>query len=297
MSAAFCLMMIVWIIFAVCSDVDGGLYRAQTDGPAEVAMEVKQYFPLFAEGRILKKDALDIIRDYAPDFFSLLFEEYGNGIVCGFQIRGQGKEIRVGPGILKNGPAFFCLKEEARLQYSLYGQMVQIVLKRTADEASADFQEQTYRLTLEPVRTLGEEEYELGRFMLEQGARLRAYEDYKDFNDLTTEFNTLNAVHVPFSCQNGSSLAPFILRLYGRGVLHSPKAEPLDLSFAALCLNGSRISSQLIREYLLVREQAGDNCQSNLQLYLGLRRLYTRIVSGGEARRNLQDMSGKTMID
>ena len=41
-------------------------------------MEVKQIFPLFEEGRILKRDSLDFIRDYAPDFFRLLFGEYGN---------------------------------------------------------------------------------------------------------------------------------------------------------------------------------------------------------------------------
>ena len=38
-------------------------------------MEIKQFYPLFEEGRILKKDALDMIRDYAPDFFSLLFHK------------------------------------------------------------------------------------------------------------------------------------------------------------------------------------------------------------------------------
>ena len=47
-------------------------------------MEVKQVFPLFEEGRILKRDSLDFIRDYAPDFFSLLFREYGNGVIAGF---------------------------------------------------------------------------------------------------------------------------------------------------------------------------------------------------------------------
>lgn len=260
-------------------------------------MEVKQFFPLFEEGRILKKDALDMVRDYAPDFFSLLLEEYGSGIVCGFQIRGQGNEIRVAPGILKDGASFFCMREEAQLEYGLYGQTVQIILRRLAGEASADFRTERYCLTLEPVRTLGEEEYELGRFLLEQGARLRTYTDYKDFDDLVTGFNTLNPVHIPFSCQNGSGLAPFILRFYGKAVLHSPKAQPIDLSFAALCLNGSRISAQLVREYLIVREQTADNYESNMQMYQGLRRLYAKIVSGGEARQRLQNMSGKTMID
>ena len=60
-------------------------------------MEVKQVFPIFEEGRILKRDSLDLIRDYAPDFFSLLFGKYGGGVIAGFSIHGDGKNIVVGP--------------------------------------------------------------------------------------------------------------------------------------------------------------------------------------------------------
>ncbi len=56
-------------------------------------MEVKQVFPIFEEGRILKRDSLDLIRDYAPDFFSLLFGKYGSGVIAGFSIHGDGKNL------------------------------------------------------------------------------------------------------------------------------------------------------------------------------------------------------------
>ncbi len=46
-------------------------------------MEIEQIFPVFEEGRILKRDSLDFIRDYAPDFFRLLYGEYGNGVIAG----------------------------------------------------------------------------------------------------------------------------------------------------------------------------------------------------------------------
>ena len=260
-------------------------------------MEIKQFYPLFEEGRILKKDALDMIRDYAPDFFSLLFRDYGDGVVAGFQISGQGREIRVSPGILKSGSSFFCMREEARLEYTMQGRMVQIMLRKLGDSATADFQTQCYGLSLEPVRVPGAGEYELGRFLLEQGARLRTYEDYKDFNDLMTGFNTLNPVYIRFACENDSTLSPFILRLYGKGVLHSAKAEPLDLSFAALCLNSPIISSELICNYIAAREHSEGSPQGNLQMYQCLARLYTRLVSGGEVRRRPRGMIGKTTID
>lgn len=260
-------------------------------------MEIKQFYPLFGEGRILKKDALDMIRDYAPDFFSLLFCEYGEGVAAGFRIRGQGSEIWVSPGILKNGASFFCMKEEARLEYTMQGQLVQILLRKLGGSATTDFQTQRYSLSLEPVRALGAGEYELGRFLLEQGARLRTYEDYQDFHDLMTGYNTLNPVYIRFACEHGSTLSPFILRLYGKGVLHSVKAEPLDLSFAALCLNSPVISAELICNYITARERGKGSPQGNLEMYQSLAGLYTRLVSGSEVRQRPRGMMGKTIID
>ncbi len=260
-------------------------------------MEVRQVFPLFEEGRILKRDALDCIRDYAPDFCSLLFQDYGSGVVAGFRIRGVGTEITVSPGILKHGPEFFCMKEAVTLKYNLPGQTVMVVLKKRRSMSTADFRTEYYELSLEPVRKPEAEEYELGRFLLEQGARLRTYEEYRDFHDLVTGFNTLNPVHIRFACEKGSTLAPFILRLYGKGVLHSTKAQPLDLAFGAACLNSPLVSSELIRQYLSVREPESNEGQSNLQMYQGLSRMYTRLVSGGEVRRRSGVVSGKTLIE
>lgn len=260
-------------------------------------MEIEQIFPVFEEGRILKRDSLDFIRDYAPDFFRLLFGEYGNGVIAGFSVHGDGKDIVVGPGILKHKDSFLCMKEEARLEFDLYGQLIQVVLKKTKSRASLDFKTECYGLSLEPVRVLGEGEYELGRFLLEPGARLRAYEDYQYFDDLSTEFNTLNPVHIPFASEGGTTLMPFILRLYGKGVLSSPKAEPLDLCFSAACLNSPCVSAQFIQSYLSAREGTVLAGQDNGYWYQELKRLYARLVSGGEKRQKPKGLGGKTMID
>lgn len=259
-------------------------------------MEVKQVFPLFEEGRILKKDSLDLLRDYAPEFFSLLFCEYGNGIVAGFEIRQAGERITVSPGIMKDGSSFLCMKEEAVLDYDMYGQTTQVALRREGCSSTPDYRTECYGLFLGAVRTLGEGEYELGRFSLEKGARLRTGE-YKDFHDLATEFNTLNRIHVRYACEQGSTLAPQIMKLYGTGVLASQKAEPLDLSFASACLSNPRIPVQFIRDYLYARERTREPDGGIPNLYARLGRLYSRLVSGGEYRQRQKGAGGKTVID
>lgn len=260
-------------------------------------MEIRQVFPIFEEGRLLKKDALDLIRDYAPDFFSLLFKNYGNGVIAGFSIRKEEGKVAVGPGILKHGDSFLCMRNEVGLPYDLYGQEAQVAIRKAENSRTADFRTEKYRITLGPVSPPGEELYELGRFRLERGAKLRCAGDYKDFRDLETEFNTLNLIHVKYACDNGSGLSPLILRLYGEGIIASPKAEPLDLSFATACLSGGGVSCGLVRSYLGARDKNGAPGEENQEWYKGLKRLYTRLVAGGAVSHGRTGTAGKTWID
>lgn len=260
-------------------------------------MELKQVFPIFEEGRILKQDALDLLRDYAPEFISLLFEESGSGVMAGFRVREQGGTVFVGPGILKDGASFFCMRKEAALVLGQYGRAVRIMLRRMAERRSADFKEECYELSLEPLGTSEEGEYELGRFLLEPGARLRAGEDYRDFHDLVTEFNTLNPLHIRYACTGGHTLSPFVMRLYGKGVVHAPLAGPLDAAFGMACLNGGRVPAEAIREYLSAKGETLARDPGNLELYQGLTGVYARLVSGGGMRRRPRGTGGKTVIE
>ena len=260
-------------------------------------MELKQVFPIFEEGRILKRDALDLLRDYAPEFASLLFEEHGSGVMAGFRIREQGGTVFVGPGILKDRDSFFCMRREAAVPFDQYGRAVRIVLRRIGEHMSADFREERYELSLEPVRESGEGEYELGRFLLESGARLRAGEDYRDFHDLVTEFNTLNPVHIRYACRGGHTLSPLVMRMYGKGVLRAPSAEMADIAFGLACLNGGHVSGEAIREYLSAKGETAGHGGGNRELYEGLAGIYARLVSGGGARRRPKQTGGKTLIE
>lgn len=260
-------------------------------------MIIEQRFPLFEKGRIIKKDALDLVRDYAPQALALLFQGHGDGIICGFDISGCRDGILIKPGILKDGSSFFCMREQAFLECGIHGSPVQITLRRSGGDQDADYRTDTYQLVLEPVREPETGVFELGRFRLEKGARLRTWKDYKDFFDLTTEFNTLNLIYARYACENGSSLAPLILKMYGQGIIKSAKAVPLDLSFAVLCLNGQGISADLLSGYLSARLERDMGECTNMERYKALGKLYSSIVSGSETRRTGGGRAGKTMID
>lgn len=265
--------------------------------PLEVDMEIKQMIPIFGEGRLLKKDALDLIRDFAPDFISILFGNYGNGVIAGFSVREAEGRILVGPGILKYSCGIFSMKEEAGLVYDGYGRMNRIVLKYTGGGQSHDFKEAGFSLFLTAARESEGEEYELGRFCLEEGAALRCSGEYRDFYDLATEFNTLNLLHVPYSCENGSCLSPVIFKLYGKAVLASQKAAPLDISFATACLNSSRVSLELLDSYLYAREKAEYGKNGNLERYSHLRKIYMQLAGVGGMVQKQSGANRRTVIE
>lgn len=258
-------------------------------------MIVEQRFPVFEKGRMLKKDALDLLRDYAPDYASLFFENYGDGILSGFELSGFQDRILIKPGILKTGTTFFFLKKEAVLEVMSFGEPTMVLVKKASLKKTPDFWTQSYELLTAPVREVEEGETELGRFRLEKGAKLRGSEDYKDFNDLTTEYNTVNLISVKHACENGSSLSPVILNMYAKGVIGSKKAEPLDLSFAVACLNNPRVSVDLLKGYLAARD--GEAGEGNKEWFRSLKRLYSSLVSGGEVHRRTGKAFGKTVID
>ena len=43
-------------------------------------------YPLFENGRILKKEALEIIRDYPRDLLSIIYDGYTNGVIRGLRL-------------------------------------------------------------------------------------------------------------------------------------------------------------------------------------------------------------------
>lgn len=78
-------------------------------------------------------------------------------------------------------------------------------------------------------------EFELCRYRLQEGARLRT--DYKDFEDMGTQYDTVNYIHAAWGCLRGNSLSPVITRRFAQEVLKVEKRDPEDTTFAYLCLS------------------------------------------------------------
>lgn len=96
-------------------------------------------YPLFAGGRILKKEALWDLRDYAYGSMQLLYMDYTDGIVKGCNVRVEDSHLVVGRGMLKYGNFLYLLPEEVRIPFAAENRMVVLKAVFTVKEGNPDY--------------------------------------------------------------------------------------------------------------------------------------------------------------
>lgn len=217
---------------------------------------MQNLYPLFERNRILRKELLSALRDYSFAYAGLEYLEYGDGILRGCDIRIEEKKITVTPGIIKLGGQIFLMTQEECADYAPSDRTVTIKLRlqkeRTADFVScrmelisdvdalhsghnALYSEHDGRSQKHDMESAVVMEFELCRYRLQEGARLRT--DYKDFEDMGTQYDTVNYIHAAWGCLRGNSLSPVITRRFAQEVLKVEKRDPEDTTFAYLCLS------------------------------------------------------------
>jgi len=158
---------------------------------------MQNLYPLFERNRILKKEMLWSLRDYSFAHIQIEYQEYGQGIIRGCDIRVDGDELAVGPGILKYGRFICLMMEEEKVPYHAADRMQYLKLRIDADSLSPDYIAYRMELASDLDEKKKENEFELCRFHLRSGARLRDH--YKDFSDMGTEYDTVNLIHADWA--------------------------------------------------------------------------------------------------
>lgn len=243
---------------------------------------MQNIYPLFERNRILKKELLWSLRDYSFAHMQLEYQEYSQGILQGCGIRVQGDELAVGPGIIKYGQFICLLMEEEHIPYKPAGQTQFVKLKLETDRKSADYIAYRAELSIELDGVQDEREFELCRFNLRSGADLR--DQYKDFSDMETEYDTINLLHASWSGLGGASLVPSVTRYFSEIILENENSQPEDRSFAYLCLSQSKaVPPKILAAYIRHRTGGETNpAMDNLNIYNSMCSIIDNIRQGGE---------------
>lgn len=210
---------------------------------------MENLYPLFERNRILKKELMWALRDYAFANIQLEYQEFADGIIKGCEVKVRGQELAVSKGIVKYGGFVYLVTEEMPIPYEPKECLQVLKMKLEEDKRSEDLI--AYRVTLfldeSPVKQEGE--LEVCRFKLQHGSRLR--EDYKNFEDMATEFDTVNLLEADFSSVTGKSLASKVTGYFAREALKAEYCQAEDISFAYLCLaQPGAVSREVVWDYV-----------------------------------------------
>lgn len=210
---------------------------------------MQNLYPLFERNRILKKELMWSLRDYSFTHIQLEYQTYADGIIKGCEIEVREKELVVGKGIVKYDGFIYLITEEMRIAYEPTEQLEILKMKMEVDKRSEDFI--AYRITLfldnNPVKKEGE--LEVCRFKLRCGSRLRS--QYKDFEDMATDFDTVNVIEADWGGVSGKTISPSVTGYFAENVLAESGSLPEDVSFAYLCLNQREAVSRKVLEHYI----------------------------------------------
>ncbi|MEY8356565.1 hypothetical protein AALB39_24880 [Lachnospiraceae bacterium 54-53] len=251
-------------------------------------------YPQFEKKRLLRVEMLDKLRDYPKNFLELSFLGFGDGVVNGCEISWDDGRLTVSPGMIyRKGNLYFMEQPyvtECRAEDKVRYLKVQFLAEiREAGKITGNT-----RIFLEDKKPDPACELELCRFRLQEGARLR--DRHENFQDYSTEYDTVNLIRQPYAAAGGSTLNPRLIRQFAREIMRSRSSSSLDMSFSMTALsNHGLTTADCLREYLWARlgEEYGD--KGNGAVYRGLLEVL-KDQRNGEIRRGTGSQGKRSVM-
>jgi hypothetical protein len=225
-----------------------------------------QAIPVFRDVHILRKGMLEALSDYAFRADQLLYQGYGNGILSGCRLTTTKDRIILNEGVVFLDGQLILIKEPMETAYHPTNTTTVLKIHVSKEQMEDSLLYREMELLLTEDTELKKGELELCRFKLQEGAKLRYW--YQDFEDRSTEFDTLNVIHAAHAARGGSTLSPEITDAFGEEMLRMEELTPLDECFCLQLLGQDQaVSPRMLTAYIERRGRKKLSDRSNPALY------------------------------
>ena len=157
--------------------------------------------PSFQIKHLLQVEMLEQLRDYPKNYLKLIFSGYGNGIVRGCGISWNNNKLTIEPGIIYYNHNLYMMNERYLLECWPENEKRYLKIEFMEEIQEPNQTVGMGRIKLSRDKADPSCELELCRFILQEGARLR--NRYENFEDYSTEYDTINLIHVPYAAKGG----------------------------------------------------------------------------------------------
>ena len=196
--------------------------------------KITKYCPKFSDGTILRAEKLQQLNDQAFALPNLIYDGYSDGIISGLEVTKANGNLVISSGLVSFKNKVFVIENPLIIPYEATNQMMYLKLGNEGCSNGVAGREDYFFIELSH-ECATKEQIELCRFKLQKGAKLRTI--HNNFEDLNTEFDTLNLIYIPYASKNHSTLHPNILKMYAKELLMLKPQNILDQSFCVQILS------------------------------------------------------------
>lgn len=240
------------------------------------------YKPQFGEGVILKAAKMNELVHHAFELPNLLFTGYTNGIISGLAISVEGSHIIVSAGVFCCEGEVYVLHQEVSIAYTPSDEWRYLAICHLDRVVKYDGIDHHFSIGFLEKGPKGSD-IELCRFKLQQNAKLRYI--YDDFEDMNTEFDTVNLIHAPYASREQVGLHPKILKDFASEMLDLKPEQILDTFFCMQVLGLNTVmNTQEVVRYIEIKTEEKLEQVTTFKLYkkllgiLGHEKAKTKVV-------------------
>jgi len=247
---------------------------------------------MFERGRIMKKEMLLALRDYSFGLAKLQFGDLTNGIITGCELSAVGTSLTIAPSIFKFNDFIYMMTEPQSIDCEPTERVTVVKVRFSSTSSGSDYIHYSGKIILDANTSLAENEIELCRYKLKHGSNLRT--EYVDFDDIQTEYDTVNLANSTWAGIDEPWIALPILKRFAKDALICYLSEPWDISFCSQCMSNERVHRKVILAYLQEKGISTPENISNLEIYSGLNIILRELQ--GRSRPSMTKGRRKPMI-
>ena len=227
--------------------------------------EFIKYRPRFDAGVILKAEKMNELVEHAFNLPDLVYRGYTKGIISGLDITIDGDFIVISKGLFLYEEEVYTLNKDIRISYHPTNNWNYLKICKKESMKKIDGI-QTHFVVISDDLLTKESELELCRFKLQEGAKLRYI--YDDFEDMNTEFDTVNLIYSPYSSKELAGLHPKILKNFAKEMLDLRTANTIDIFFCLQILGlNTTMNIAAVIQYIEMKKEEKIEKVTNYNIY------------------------------
>lgn len=237
--------------------------------------------PIFERGMILTHEMMDELQNYATSMGNLNYTDYSDGVLLGCQVMVDGMNLALKRGIVVFDGKLVIIPEGLQVMVSPCNEWHALCLQISDVYRDKNFCGADVELVIVTDVSQIENRIEICRFRMQEGAHIRNM--YRDFNDLNTEFDTINEIYAKWSGYRYSTVSFHMLEEFAKEAIKKGVENPQDISFIQQILNlgGRSMNRHAIEFYIATRLGRPYRELTGLEVYKGFAEILRNLRNDG----------------